>query len=133
MADQSTLIQEAYLAIVLEVLQSIRQAEIAQLLSRIYSAPGGTEALDVLMKYMYDTHLPAFVLHSLRLASMQCLSCILLTLVASYKGMAQAAPASSARNNITPQATGFSQVHSRGGGEGGGQAMSVLLSWHEKV
>lgn len=22
---------------------------------------------------------------------------------------------------------------SRGGGEGGGQAMSVLLSWHEKV
>lgn len=50
----------------------------------------------------------------------------------SYKGMAQAAPASSARN-ITPQATGFSQVHSRGGGEGGGQAMSVLLSWHEKV
>ena len=56
MADQSTLIQEAYLAIVLEVLQSIRQAEIAQLLSRIYSAPGGTEALDVLMKYMYDTH-----------------------------------------------------------------------------
>jgi hypothetical protein len=56
MADQSTLIQEAYLAIVLEVLQSIRQAEIAQLLNRIYSAPGGTEALDVLMKYMYDTN-----------------------------------------------------------------------------
>ncbi|OSS51249.1 hypothetical protein B5807_03497 [Epicoccum nigrum] len=94
--------KEAYLAIVLEVLQSIRQAEIAQLLNRIYSAPGGTEALDVLMKYI-------------------------------YKGMAQAAPASSARNNITPQATGFSQVHSRGGGEGGGQAMSVLLSWHEKL
>lgn len=46
-----------YLAIVLEVLQSIRQAEIAQLLSRIYSAPGGTEALDVLMKYMYDTYI----------------------------------------------------------------------------
>lgn len=57
MADQTTLFQEAYLAIVLEVLQSIRQAEIAQLLSRIYSAPGGPEALDVLMKYMYDTHL----------------------------------------------------------------------------
>ncbi|KAF3032046.1 hypothetical protein E8E11_002114 [Didymella keratinophila] len=100
--------KEIYLAIVLEVLQSIRQAEIAQMLSRIYSAPGGTEALDVLMKYMYDF------------------------LLSSYKGMAQAAPASSARN-ITPQATGFSQVHSRGGGEGGGQAMSVLLSWHEKL
>ncbi|KAJ4986164.1 arp2 3 complex subunit [Stagonosporopsis vannaccii] len=93
--------KEAYLAIVLEVLQSIRQAEIAQMLSRIYSAPGGSEALDVLMKYI-------------------------------YKGMAQAAPASNARN-VTPQATGFSQVHSRGGGEGGGQAMSVLLSWHEKL
>lgn len=49
----------------------------------------------------------------------------------SYKGMAQASP--SEKRNITPQATGFSQVHARGGGEGGGQAMSVLLSWHEKV
>ncbi|KAF5852221.1 hypothetical protein GGP41_000935 [Bipolaris sorokiniana] len=29
--------------------------------------------------------------------------------------------------------TGFSQIHARGGGEGGGQAMSVLLSWHEKL
>jgi len=46
--------------------------------------------------------------------------------------MAQASPATSSRN-ITPQATGFSQIHTRGGGEGGGQAMSVLLSWHEKV
>lgn len=46
--------------------------------------------------------------------------------------MAQASPPSS-KSNITPQATGFSQVHTRGGGEGGGQAMSVLLSWHEKV
>ncbi|KAK5017038.1 hypothetical protein LTR39_001762 [Cryomyces antarcticus] len=36
---------------------------------------------------------------------------------------------------ITPQATGgFSQIHARNvGGEGGGQAASVLLSWHEKV
>lgn len=50
----------------------------------------------------------------------------------SYKGMAHASPAANTRN-LTPQATGFSQVHSRGGGEGGGQAMSVLLSWHEKV
>ncbi|QRD06127.1 actin-related protein 2/3 complex subunit 5 [Parastagonospora nodorum SN15] len=71
------------------------------ILSRLYGAPGGTEALDVLMKYI-------------------------------YKGMAQASPPSNTRN-ITPQATGFSQVHSRGGGEGGGQAMSVLLSWHEKL
>ena len=46
--------------------------------------------------------------------------------------MAQTNAASTTRN-ITPQATGFSQIHARGGGEGGGQAMSVLLSWHEKV
>jgi hypothetical protein len=50
----------------------------------------------------------------------------------SYKGMAHATPATTKRD-ITPQPTGFSQVHTRGGGEGGGQAMSVLLSWHEKV
>ena len=34
---------------------------------------------------------------------------------------------------LSPQPTGFSQIHSRGAGEGGGQAMSVLLSWHEKL
>ncbi len=49
--------------------------------------------------------------------------------------MAQSSSVSTlpATRNITPQATGFSQVSARGGGEGGGQAMSVLLSWHEKV
>lgn len=47
--------------------------------------------------------------------------------------MAQASPATTSTRNLTPQPTGFSQVHTRGGGEGGGQAMSVLLSWHEKV
>jgi hypothetical protein len=46
--------------------------------------------------------------------------------------MAQASPPPNT-SKITPQPTGFSQVHARGGGEGGGQAMSVLLSWHEKV
>jgi actin related protein 2/3 complex subunit 5 len=52
-----------------------------------------------------------------------------------YKGMAQGGPSSGATKNVTPQHTGFSQVGGRsfGGGEGGGQAMSVLLSWHEKV
>ncbi|USP78661.1 hypothetical protein yc1106_05935 [Curvularia clavata] len=93
--------KEAHLAVVIEILQSIRQSDMSPILSRIYSAPGGTEALDVLMKYI-------------------------------YKGMAQSNPAGMARN-ITPQPTGFSQIHARGGGEGGGQAMSVLLSWHEKL
>ncbi|KAH8708575.1 actin-related protein 2/3 complex subunit 5 [Phaeosphaeriaceae sp. PMI808] len=93
--------KELHLAVVIEILQSIRQSDMSPILGRIYTAPGGTEALDVLMKYV-------------------------------YKGMAQASPPSNTRN-ITPQATGFSQVHIRGGGEGGGQAMSVLLSWHEKL
>ncbi|OAK93791.1 Arp2/3 complex 16 kDa subunit ARPC5 [Phaeosphaeriaceae sp. SRC1lsM3a] len=93
--------KEVHLAAVIEILQSIRQSDMSPILSRIYGAPGGTEALDVLMKYI-------------------------------YKGMAQASPPSNTRN-LTPQATGFSQVHARGGGEGGGQAMSVLLSWHEKL
>jgi actin related protein 2/3 complex subunit 5 len=91
--------KDIHLAIVIEILQSIRQSEMSPILSRIYNSPGGTEALDVLMKYI-------------------------------YKGMSQT---STAKSTITPQATGFSQVHSRGGGEGGGQAMSVLLSWHEKL
>jgi actin related protein 2/3 complex subunit 5 len=94
------------------------------MLSRIYGAPGGTEALDVLMKYMYGFS------HSIALSSLK------LTKPAhSYKGMAHATPqtASNTKSTLTPQASGFSQIHARGGGEGGGQAMSVLLSWHEKV
>lgn len=45
--------KEAHLAAVIEILQSIRQSDMSPMLSRIYSTPGGTEALDVLMKYMY--------------------------------------------------------------------------------
>ena len=48
-----TFLQDVHLAIVIEILQSIRQADMSPILSQIYSAPGGTEALDVLMKYMY--------------------------------------------------------------------------------
>jgi len=52
----------------------------------------------------------------------------------SYKGMSHTSqPSSASTRAITPQPTGFSQIGARGGGEGGGQAMSVLLSWHEKV
>ena len=36
-----------------EVLQSIKQSEMSPMLGRIYAAEGGTELLDVLMKYMY--------------------------------------------------------------------------------
>lgn len=45
--------QEVHLSVVIEILQSIRQSDMSPMLSRIYGAPGGTEALDVLMKYMY--------------------------------------------------------------------------------
>ena len=47
-----------------------------------------------------------------------------------YKGMAVSSVPAKA---LPAQTTGFSQVHSRSTGEGGGAAMSVLLSWHEKA
>lgn len=77
------------------------------LLKNIYASAGGAELLDVLMKYI-------------------------------YKGMAAAAPpvrSGLSSAGITPQATGFSQMSGRPGGanESVGAAMSVLLSWHEKV
>ena len=51
-------------------------------------------------------------------------------------GSAVSAPSTPTRKSttLTPQATGFSQIQGRNLGEGGGgQAMSVLLSWHEKL
>ncbi|KAK3049343.1 hypothetical protein LTR09_009262 [Extremus antarcticus] len=100
-----------HLATVTEILQNIRQAEMTPILQRMYKSDGGSEMCDTLMKYL-------------------------------YKGMAQGAPTGSesrtnaaSGRNITPQATGFTQAGGRnfGGAEGGSQAMSVLLSWHEKL
>ena len=94
--------KDIHLATVIEILQSTKQSEMTPLLSRIYNSSNGSEALDVLTKYL-------------------------------YKGMSQTSSSSTGSSRaLTPQATGFSQISSRGG-EGGGQAMSVLLSWHEKV
>lgn len=40
----------------------------------------------------------------------------------------------SPRKTVSPQETGFSQIQARNLGEGGGgQQMSVLLNWHEKL
>jgi actin related protein 2/3 complex subunit 5 len=58
-----------------------------------------------------------------------------------YKGMAVHSAGSGAgalspskKSSLSPQSTGFSQIRSRDLGEGGGgQQMSVLLSWHEKL
>lgn len=80
------------------------------MLQRIFQTEGGSDALDVLMKYL-------------------------------YKGMAASASSSTGKlsrgSTLTPQSTesGFSQMGGRPGAanESSGAAMSVLLSWHEKV
>ncbi|MCJ1336518.1 hypothetical protein MMC09_001794 [Bachmanniomyces sp. S44760] len=105
-----TAAKDIHLAAVVEILQSIKQSEMSPMLNRIYTSEGGTEVLDVLMKYL-------------------------------YKGMSHTPSSSTSTSSgpnsktLTPQPTGgFSQIQGRiGGGEGGGQAMSVLLSWHEKL
>lgn len=53
----------------------------------------------------------------------------------SYKGMAQGNPGSALKSpKMTPQSTGFSQMGGRNSSnEPTAAAMSVLLSWHEKV
>ncbi|CAL3963294.1 hypothetical protein PZA11_000961 [Diplocarpon coronariae] len=102
--------KEVHLQTVTEVLQSIKASEMTPMLRRVFESEGGGEVLDVLMKYL-------------------------------YKGMA-ASSASSAKmpnrnSTLMPQATGagFSQMGGRPGAqsESSGAAMSVLLSWHEKV
>ncbi|KAK3314716.1 actin-related protein 2/3 complex subunit 5 [Apodospora peruviana] len=101
--------KEAHLHTVIEVLQSIKASEMTPMLQRIYATPGGSECLDVLMKYLYKG------------------------MAATSSGGDSSAPRTPTR--MTPQQTGFSQVGSRPGttGESTGAAMSVLLSWHEKV
>lgn len=45
--------RDAALQTVVEVLQSIKASEMTPMLQRIYGSPGGSECLDVLMKYLY--------------------------------------------------------------------------------
>ncbi|KAK4154458.1 hypothetical protein C8A00DRAFT_32739 [Chaetomidium leptoderma] len=105
--------RDAALQTVIEVLQSIKASDMTPMLQRVYASPGGSECLDVLMKYL-------------------------------YKGMAATSSSSSSSGGsaprtptrMTPQQTGFSQMGPRPGApssESTGAAMSVLLSWHEKV
>lgn len=44
--------KEAHLGAVIEVLQSIKASDMTPMLARIYGSEGGSELLDVLMKYM---------------------------------------------------------------------------------
>ena len=45
--------KDAHLQTVIEVLQSIKASEMTPMLQRIYGTDGGSECLDVLMKYLY--------------------------------------------------------------------------------
>ncbi|KAK5998088.1 Actin-related 2/3 complex subunit 5-like protein [Cladobotryum mycophilum] len=101
--------KDAHLQTIIEVLQSIKASDMTPLLKGIYASQGGSELLDVLMKYI-------------------------------YKGMASGPQASSTPGfktpaRMTPQSTGFSQISTRPGAsnEPASAAMSVLLSWHEKL
>ncbi|EHA52442.1 hypothetical protein MCOR27_008315 [Pyricularia oryzae] len=100
-------VKDAHLQTVIEVLQSIKASDMTPMLNRIYGSDGGSELLDVLMKYIYKG-----------------------MAAASSNGNPRTP------TKVTPQATGgFSQVGSRPGAanESAGAGMSVLLSWHEKV
>lgn len=97
--------KQVHLATVLEVLQGIRQSDVSRILGEMLKQPGGAALGDTLMKYI-------------------------------YKGMASGAGGGSGGKGMSPQVTGsgFSQIQARNFGEGGGgQVMSVLLSWHEKL
>ncbi|KAL4953817.1 actin-related protein 2/3 complex subunit 5 [Aspergillus filifer] len=98
--------KQVHLATVIDVLQGIRQSEMVKVLEGVLGGEGGVERGDCLMKYL-------------------------------YKGMAASGPsngAQSPRKSVSPQSTGFSQIQARNLGEGGGgQQMSVLLNWHEKL
>lgn len=104
--------KETHLHTVIEVLQSIKASEMTPMLQRIYGQQGGSECLDVLMKYLYKG----------------------MGATSSSSGTDGSGRATPARA-MTPQATGFSQVGQRpmAANESTGSAMSVLLSWHEKV
>lgn len=97
------------------------------LLKGIYESPGGSECLDVLMKYMWVVLYPV---HSVW-ANWYAYEC-------SYKGMSMGHTATSPKSpsKVTPQSTGgFSQIGSRPGAsnEPAAGALSVLLSWHERL
>ena len=101
--------KQVHFSTVLEVLQGIRQSDVSRILNEILKQNGGSALGDTLMKYI-------------------------------YKGMASGAGGSGSKTQ-SPQGTGvervssgFSQIQQRNFGEGGGgQVMSVLLSWHEKL
>ncbi|KAI1433431.1 actin-related protein 2/3 complex subunit 5 [Xylaria sp. CBS 124048] len=103
----SEMAKDAHLQTVIEVLQSIKASEMTPMLQRIYDSAGGSELVDVLVKYLYKGMASGASSGGLRTPT----------------------------RNLTPQPTGFSQIGNRPGAtnESMGANMSVLLSWHEKV
>lgn len=107
--------KQVHVTTVTEVLQGIRQSDVSRVLQEVLAQPGGAALGDTLMKYI-------------------------------YKGMGSGASSGTGSRGMSPQSTGgasggvdcvgrgFSQIQARNVAEGGsGQAMSVLLSWHEKL
>lgn len=93
--------KDIHLQTVIEVLQSIKASEMNPMLVHIYNSEGGSECLDVLMKYL-------------------------------YKGMANSASIGSKPPAKPTASLGFSG-RPMAVNETTGAAMSVLLSWHEKL
>jgi len=105
---------ELHLQTVTEVLQSIKASEMTPLLKRVFAAEGGAECLDALMGFLYKG---------------MAASSGLTAHTTSHSGAHTNPLIQRSRSALTPQVTG----RGGGGGESSGAAMSVLLSWHEKV
>lgn len=69
------LAREAALQTVTEVLQSIKASEMTPMLQRIYGSQGGSECLDVLMKYLYVRLFLAVILSGCSIVANHLLCC----------------------------------------------------------
>ncbi|RMZ81126.1 hypothetical protein DV738_g2471, partial [Chaetothyriales sp. CBS 135597] len=98
--------KQVHLATVLEVLQGIRQSDASRILAEMLKQPGGAALGDALMN-------------------------------SGSKGASPQGTGSGAGVDgfgFGRTSSGFSQIQARNFGDGGGgQTMSVLLSWHEKL
>lgn len=109
--------KQVHLTTVTEVLQGIRQADVSRILQEMLSQPGGNTLGDTLMKYIYRG-----------------MGSGVASGTGSGRGMSPQSTGGINNTAVDGTSRGFSQVQTRNVAEGGsGQAMSVLLSWHEKL
>lgn len=128
--------KQVHLSTVMDVLQGTRQSEVPKVLESLVQADGGSARADCLMKYLYALPDRTFCCASLIVSFLIYWTADRGWNLHRYKGMSSQSTSSSSttKTPLSPQATGFSQIQGRNLGEGGGgQAMSVLLSWHEKL